>query len=157
MPRLTAVYLRVGGRRRGSAGQEADLDLWAAAQPGPVAWYRDAFVGSPARRPTFERLYQDIEGRSVARVAFWRVDRLALTPKGLTTWFAACRRRRVTLVSLREGWESATPGGRLASGCSPRSPLTSASLVPSGSWPGRRRRGPAGLGGAARRRAGGGR
>jgi len=115
MPRLTAVYLRLGGRRRGTADQTADLERWAADQPAPVTWYRDDYVGSSDDRPSFDRLNGDIEARAVGRVVVWRLDRLGLTPEGLAAFFVACRRRRVDLVSLTDGWRLATPEGRLAS------------------------------------------
>src|SRR4051812_37705388 len=98
MPRRTAVYLRLGGRRRGAADQSADLERWAGDQAAPVTWYRDDYVGSSGERPSFDHLNGDIEARSVGRVVVWRLDRLGLTPKGLTVLFAACRRRRVDLV-----------------------------------------------------------
>ena len=115
MPRLTAVYLRLGGRRRGGADQTADLQRWAGDQPAPVTWYRDDYVGASADRPSFDRLHGDIEARAVGRVVVWRLDRLGLTPRGLAALFAACRRQRVDLVSLMDGWGLATPEGRLAS------------------------------------------
>jgi len=115
MHRRTAVYLRLGGRRRGAADQTDDLERWAADQPAPITWYRDDYVGSSADRPSFDRLNGDIEARAVGRVVVWRLDRLGLTPRGLAAFFVACRRRRVDLVSLMDGWGLDTPEGRLAS------------------------------------------
>ena len=113
MPRRTAVYLRLGGNRRGVADQRDDLLRWAEDQTAPVSWYCDHFVGSDGERPSFDSLSRDIEARSIARVVVWRLDRLGLTPGGLTTWFAALRRRDVALVSLKDRWELADSEGRL--------------------------------------------
>ncbi len=114
MPRVTAVYLRLGGRRQGADDQLDDLTRWAEAHHGPVSWYRDHFVGSAGERPSFALLSRDIEARRVARVVVWRLDRLGLTPRGLTALFAALRRRGVALLSLEDRWGLADSQGRLA-------------------------------------------
>ena len=111
MPRVTAVYLRLGGRRRGAADQLDDLTRWAQAHHGPVSWYRDHFVGSAGERPAFARLTRDIEARRVARVVVWRLDRLGLPPGAMTAWFATLGRKGVALVSLKDRWELADSVG----------------------------------------------
>ncbi len=113
MPRVTAVYLRLGGRSRAAADQLGDLTRWAEAQPDPVSRYRDHFVGTTGERPDFARLVRDVEARSVARIVVWRLDRLGLTAAGLTVLFADLRRKDVALLSLKDRWELTRSEGRL--------------------------------------------
>jgi DNA invertase Pin-like site-specific DNA recombinase len=64
-------------------------------------------------RPGFCRLEQEIAAGNVATLACWRLDRLGRTAKGLTALFDDLFRRKVNLVSLRDGLDLSTPAGRL--------------------------------------------
>jgi DNA invertase Pin-like site-specific DNA recombinase len=114
LSRITAIYVRASGRRRDTAGQEADLKRWAAGHKDEaLKWYRDRFTGKTVERPGFARLLADVEAGKVARIVVWRLDRLGRTAKGLTALFEDLIGRGVDLVSLKDGLELATPAGRL--------------------------------------------
>jgi DNA invertase Pin-like site-specific DNA recombinase len=108
-----AVYLRVSSKSQDTASQQSDLQHWAQAQAEPVRLYRDAFTGKTMERPGFSRLEREIAAGNVSTVAVWRLDRLGRTAKGLTALFDDLVRRKVNLVSLRDGLDLSTPAGRL--------------------------------------------
>ncbi len=108
-----AIYLRVSAKGQDTASQEPDLKRWAESQDKPVVVYRDKFTGKTMNRPGFARLWKDVEAGKVSRVVCWRLDRLGRTAKGLTALFEDLIERKVTLVSLRDGFDLTTPAGRL--------------------------------------------
>jgi DNA invertase Pin-like site-specific DNA recombinase len=64
-------------------------------------------------RPAFRRLEEEILADNVSTIVVWRIDRLGRTAKGLTALFEDLLQRKVNLVSLREGLDLSTAGGRL--------------------------------------------
>jgi DNA invertase Pin-like site-specific DNA recombinase len=108
-----AVYMRVSSKSQDVASQEDDLKRWAAAQAEPVRWYRDKFTGKSMNRPGFSRLEREIAAGNVSALCVWRIDRLGRTARGLTALFEDLPQRNVNLVSLREGLDLSTAGGRL--------------------------------------------
>lgn len=108
-----AIYVRVSSKQQDQASQMPDLERWAAAQGEPVRWYRDKFTGKTMDRPGWNKLEAAINRGEVSAVVCWRLDRLGRTAKGLTALFDALPKRRVNLVSLREGIDLSTPAGRL--------------------------------------------
>lgn len=108
-----AVYLRVSSKSQQLASQEPDLNRWAAACDGPVAFYTDNQSGTTMDRPGWERLWEQARRGLVTRIVVWRLDRLGRTASGLTRLFEDLRGIGVGLVSLREGIDLDTPAGRL--------------------------------------------
>jgi DNA invertase Pin-like site-specific DNA recombinase len=108
-----AIYLRVSSRKQDTASQEPDLKRWASQQGGEVAWYRDTFTGLVMERPGWNRLMAAVEAGQVKTVVVWRLDRLGRTAKGLTALIDDLGRRKVNLISLRDGLDLGTPAGRL--------------------------------------------
>ena len=111
--RHTAIYVRVSSRQQDAASQLPDLERWAAAQAGPVKWYKDTASGKTMNRPGWRKLENALHTAKVGRVAVWRLDRLGRTVSGLSALFEDLQRRGVGLVSLRDGLDLATPAGRL--------------------------------------------
>lgn len=112
-----AVYLRVSSAKgQETRSQEPDLQTWAKAQPEEVVWYRDRFTGTTMERPGLERLLADVRSGKVSKVCVWRLDRLGRTAKGLLTLLEELQVLGVGFVSLREGFDLATPAGRLMAG-----------------------------------------
>lgn len=113
MSKEIAIYARVSTRKQTLAAQEPDLKRWAAAQDERVVWYRECASGLKMERPEWERLEAAILRNEVSCVAVWRIDRLGRTAKGLTALFDLLRERGVNLVSLKDGIDLSTTGGRL--------------------------------------------
>ena len=112
-----AIYLRVSSTKgQETRSQEPDLLTWAKAQAEEVVWYRDRFTGTTMERPGLERLLADVRSGKVAKVCVWRLDRLGRTAKGLLTLLDELQVLGVGFVSLREGFDLATPAGRLMAG-----------------------------------------
>ena len=76
-------------------------------------WYRDKFTGTAMDRPGLDKLLADARGGKITRVCVWRLDRLGRTAKGLLTLLDELQGLNVGFVSLREGFDPATPAGRL--------------------------------------------
>ncbi|MGA2066876.1 MAG: recombinase family protein [Thermoguttaceae bacterium] len=112
--RHVAVYTRVSKKRgQDVRSQLPDLERWAAAQDQPVKWYKDKFTGKTMDRPGWQRLQAAVEAGEVSTIVCWRLDRLGRTAKGLTALFDDLARRKVNLVSLKDGLDLSTPAGRL--------------------------------------------
>lgn len=113
---MNAVYLRVSSNKgQDTRSQEPDLQTWAKAQ-GDTIWYKDTFTGTTMQRPGLERLLADVRSGKVSKVCVWRLDRLGRTAKGLLTLLDEFQTLNVGFVSLREGFDLATPAGRLMAG-----------------------------------------
>lgn len=109
-----AMYLRVSKTRgQDVRSQKPDLERWAAAQDAPVKWYTDRFTGKTMDRPGWKALESDIAAGKVSAVCVWRIDRLGRTARGLTALFDDLQKRKVNLVSLKDGLDLSTPAGRL--------------------------------------------
>jgi DNA invertase Pin-like site-specific DNA recombinase len=89
------------------------MNRWIAAQGEAVKLYHDSFTGKTMSRPGFSRLEREIAAGNVSTLAVWRLDRLGRTAKGLTALFDDLIRRKVNLVSLKDGLDLSTPAGRL--------------------------------------------
>jgi DNA invertase Pin-like site-specific DNA recombinase len=111
MDKHVAIYLRVSSRSQDTASQEPDLRRWAGGQDSPVAWYRDRFTGKSMDRPGWNKLMKAVQDGKVSAIVVWRLDRLGRTAKGLTALFDDLTRRKVNLVSLRDGLDLSTPAG----------------------------------------------
>jgi DNA invertase Pin-like site-specific DNA recombinase len=114
---MIAVYLRVSSNKgQDTKSQEPDLQTWAKAQPDKAVWFKDNFTGTTMERPGLERLLSDVRSGKVNKVCVWRLDRLGRTAKGLLTLLEEFQALGVGFVSLREGFDLATPAGRLMAG-----------------------------------------
>lgn len=108
-----AIHIRVSSKSQDHRSQEPDLTRWAAAQELPVKWYRDTFTGRTMDRPGWNKLEAAMRRGEISTVCVWRLDRLGRTASGLTALFDELQRRKVNLVSLKDGLDLSTPAGRL--------------------------------------------
>lgn len=113
--RHTAVYLRTSTARQELRSQRVELERWVAAfaADDEVQWYVDQESGTTMERPAWRRLEAAMRAGEVARVVVWRLDRLGRTSSGLTALFDELRRLSIPLVSMREGFDLATPAGAM--------------------------------------------
>lgn len=111
----TYLYPRISSKSQTEASQLPDLKRWAAAQDQSelILTERDTFTGTTMSRPGWDRIWAAVCDGRCNRVVVWRLDRLGRTARELTALFEEMIRRNVTLVSLREGFDLSTPGGRL--------------------------------------------
>ena len=113
MQKFIAVYVRVSSKAQDTKSQMPDLQRWAAAQALPIKWYEDSATGKNMDRPGWQKLQASIDRGEVATVTCWRLDRLGRTARGLTALFDELHRRKVNLVSIKEGLDLSTSAGRL--------------------------------------------
>lgn len=116
MEKRTGIYRRVSSRDQSLASQGPELERWVAAQGEPVEWFEDSFTGRTMARPGLDKLLTELRAGNLARVVVWRLDRLGRTAKGLLELLEEIQVRGVGFVSLREGFDLATPAGRLMFG-----------------------------------------
>jgi DNA invertase Pin-like site-specific DNA recombinase len=109
----TALYVRVSSAAQNIASQLPDLKRWADACGANCVWYSDRFSGRSMNRPAWSKLAAAIEAGEVERVVVWRIDRLGRTVSGLSTLFEDLCRRKVGLVSLKDGIDLQSAAGRL--------------------------------------------
>jgi DNA invertase Pin-like site-specific DNA recombinase len=112
----TGIYARVSSQSQDLRSQEPDLQTWARAQAEPTVWYRDKFTGTSMARPGLDKLLADARSGKINKVVVWRLDRLGRTAKGLLTLLEEFQALGIGFVSLREGFDLATPAGRLMAG-----------------------------------------
>ena len=110
------IYVRVSSTSQDTKSQEPDLTTWAKAQGQEVVWYRDRFTGTQMERPGLDKLLADARSGKITKVCVWRLDRLGRTAKGLLILLDEFQTLGVGFVSLREGFDLATPAGRLMAG-----------------------------------------
>jgi DNA invertase Pin-like site-specific DNA recombinase len=113
MPKFTAIYARVSSKTQDTKSQEPDLRRWEAAHDGPVKWFTDKLTGKTMDRPDWNKLESAIRSGKVSQIVVWRLDRLGRTASGLTALFDELQRRKVNLISLKDGLDLSTPAGRL--------------------------------------------
>ena len=96
-----------------AAGKNCKVWTKAHSDGLPIKWYSDRFTGKTMERKDWKRLEADVEAGRVAKILMWRLDRLGRTASGLTKLFDYLTARKITLVSIKDGLDLATPAGRL--------------------------------------------
>lgn len=113
MDKHIAVYVRVSTNQQDTASQMPDLERYAAGQTEPIKWYEDHFTGTTMDRPGWQRLYADLLAGKVSKVVIWRLDRLGRGTAATVALFDELRQKKIPLVSMMDGFDLFTPGGRL--------------------------------------------
>ena len=115
MPKHIGIYIRVSSKAQDQRSQIPDLERWAQAYADgkSVVWYKDKASGKTMDRPGWRRLEAAVNTGRVSRIVCWRLDRLGRTASGLTALFDDLRKRKVGLVSIRDGVDLETAAGRL--------------------------------------------
>jgi DNA invertase Pin-like site-specific DNA recombinase len=108
-----AIYVRVSTTNQDHKSQLPDLKRWAENHEGPVQWHRDKFTGKTMDRPGMSKLMEAFYAGKLERIVVWRLDRLGRTCGELCRLFDELRARKVDLVSIRDGFNLASPSGRL--------------------------------------------
>ena len=108
------VYMRCSTNAQTTKSQEADLRLWAKSQTLPVKWLTDKGVsGKSMNRPAWNKVEEAINLGKADTVAIWRLDRLGRNCAGLTALIELMQKRKVNLISLKDGIDLSTPAGRM--------------------------------------------
>lgn len=111
-----AVYVRVSSNNQDCASQFPELRQWAEAQDEPVKFYEDHASGKTMNRPAWRELEAAMRTGAIKTIVTWRLDRLGRTASGLTTLFDELRKRKVNLISLKDGIDLSTSAGVLLAG-----------------------------------------
>ena len=106
--------MRIGYARVSTVDQDPDYQLRALEESGCERVYTDAATGTKERRPELDRAMEAL--RPGDRFVVWRFDRLGRNAQHLLKLAAELERREVSLVSLTEGIDTSTPGGRMVFG-----------------------------------------
>lgn len=104
---MNRLYARVSTTEQTTASQRPELEQWATGKEAKL--YEDKVSGKTLNRPAFQKMLK--ECKSGDTIVVVRLDRLGRTASGLTALFEELRRRKINLVSLREGIDLNTIAG----------------------------------------------
>lgn len=107
------LYTRVSTLDQGIASQLPDLERWAAAYSTNPLWLSDTESGDRWPKPEQERGLALARTGGVARLIVWRLDRLGRTSWRCCQLIDELRDLGVKLISVTEGLDLSTLGGRL--------------------------------------------
>lgn len=113
---VTAIYPRVSSIHQKLDSQLPDLEARQKiyeAQGVRCALHSDKFTGKTQRRPGWDRIWAGVLSGEIDRIVIWRLDRLGRSLKELAALFEQLEQRGVELVSIRDGFDLSTIGGKL--------------------------------------------
>jgi putative DNA-invertase from lambdoid prophage Rac len=109
-----AIYARVSTIDQNPENQLAELRRYIEARGWTATEYIDHGVsGAKDSRPALDRLVGDAKRRRVDVLVCWRLDRLGRNLRHLILLLDELHALGVAFVSLGEGIDATTPGGRL--------------------------------------------
>jgi DNA invertase Pin-like site-specific DNA recombinase len=109
------IYARVSTTDKGQDPelQLGELRAWCVHRGFTVAaTLTDACSGAKERRPALDQLWKLARGRQIDAVCVWKLDRFARSQKQLINSLAEFDALGVKFISLRDGFDLTTPGGR---------------------------------------------
>jgi DNA invertase Pin-like site-specific DNA recombinase len=108
-----ACYTRVSALSQDPSLQRTALAKWAGGRGAEPLWFSDVFSGKTMDRPGWNELWAGIVAGRIDTLAVWKLDRLGRTCSGLSKLLSDLHLRGINFVSLTEGIDLATTGGRL--------------------------------------------
>jgi len=113
-PKNAFLYCRVSSSEQNTAGQEAELRVYAKARGWKVAKvYKDTISGGTNSRPALNQLMADVRRRSAEIVVLvWKFDRFARSVSHLLEALETFRELGVAFVSLSESVDTESATGR---------------------------------------------
>lgn len=111
----TAIYIRcsTNDEKQNLETQSAPLIEFCKSQGYEYIKYEEFASGAKQSRPQLDLMLQAIRRREIERVVVVRLDRLGRSLKHLLQLIDEFRNRKVTFLSLNEGFDTATPQGEL--------------------------------------------
>ncbi|QQR81586.1 MAG: recombinase family protein [Deltaproteobacteria bacterium] len=111
----TVAYFRVSTQEQSVDMQRRDIRSYCEALGiSLVQEYTDEGVsGAKASRPGLDSLLSDVRRGKVNTVIVWSLSRLGRSLKNLLGIVEELEACGVSLVSIKEGWDLATPSGRM--------------------------------------------
>lgn len=106
-----AIYVRVSSSQQDMRSQEAELKNWAKDKE--VIWFKEKASGTNFDREEWRKLEDAINSRKVTELVVWRLDRLGRTAGQTITLLDHLESLKIKFTSLRDGFDSSTPAGRL--------------------------------------------
>ncbi|MDD4376196.1 MAG: recombinase family protein [Clostridia bacterium] len=85
-----------------------DIDL----ESDVIVYEDEGFSGANTKRPSFQRLLQDIRDKKIKSVFFYRLDRISRNVSDFCNIKDEFEKYDVSFFSASENFESVTPGGR---------------------------------------------
>jgi DNA invertase Pin-like site-specific DNA recombinase len=110
-----AIYARVSTLDKGQDPEMQLAELRAhcfARGFAVVATLTDTCSGAKERRPALDELWKLARGRQIDAVCVWKLDRFARSLKQLVVSLAEFDALGVKFISLHDGFDLTTPGGR---------------------------------------------
>lgn len=114
--KTTIAYYRVSTQDQSVAMQRRDIQLACEAKGIRLdhqEYIDHGISGARASRPALDQLLLDIKQRQIGTVMVWSLSRLGRSLKHLLTLLEEFESCGVSLISIKEGWDLATPSGRM--------------------------------------------
>ena len=109
-----AIYARVSTLDQEPENQLTELRRYVQARGWTATEYVDHGIsGAKEKRPALDVLVKDAKRRKVDVLVCWRLDRLGRNLRHLILLLDDLQAVGVAFVSLQEGIDATTPGGRL--------------------------------------------
>lgn len=118
---LAALYARVSTEEQATEGfsiqaQIEDIEAYAKRNNMEIVGrYIDEGVSgkSISGRPEMKRLLKDIESKNFSKVIVYKIDRISRKSKDAMEIAERCEQANVSLISLNENFDIATPMGKM--------------------------------------------
>jgi DNA invertase Pin-like site-specific DNA recombinase len=111
-----AIYLRVSTLEQTTANQEHELrQIAERAGWDVVKVYKDHGISGDKgreKRPAFDALWNDANGRKFDVVMAWSVDRIGRSLQDLVGFLAEIHALKIDLCLRQQGIDTTTPGGK---------------------------------------------
>lgn len=103
--------MKVGYARVSTDDQNLDLQVDALVAAGCKRIFQEKASGTAASRPEFDRMREFIhEGDTLV---VWKLDRVGRSTKQLVDFLDDLRREGIEFVSLKDGFDTQTPVGKM--------------------------------------------
>src|SRR5690348_6331352 len=111
-----ALYARVSTRDKGQNPelQLSELREYAARRRWAIVgeYIDKGYSGAKESRPALDQMMKDAKRRKFDAIVVWKLDRFGRSLKHLVTALAELNAVGVLFVSLTDGFDLTTPGGR---------------------------------------------
>ena len=107
------LYARVSSRKQDTLSQLPSLQRWKDANDPLAELLVDVGTGKNMKRESIQTITRGIECGMTRRVVVVSINRVGRNVTQVSSFIDLCVSRKVSLVSLREGFDSSTPMGAM--------------------------------------------
>ena len=105
--------MKIGYARVSTSEQNLDLQIDALKLSGCEEIYQEKISGSGAERKSLQDAFRQLRAGAGDTFIVWKLDRLGRSLKDLIDLTNKLKEKNVNFISLQEGFDTSTPGGKL--------------------------------------------